>query len=255
MTETTWQCLSQTSDLKQDLRILYDDIFLRELKRSAGAGANAAELFNGIDLGVRAYLNERRDMTRRKPGKLEARKLEAISDAAYALSVALNRIASTPNAKLNLSNALMRVAADEAGRGAALISLANEAFGPGDPLTATQNFADLLMRTSAEIARKSPGPSPEDKRERGQIFLSAELERWEKRPRKTETQPVRALAAAFRPVWERNSTHPYTEGMYDPKLRRTVSHAVDAVHRIGRKLDPKLSRARVVTAFRDLPTA
>jgi hypothetical protein len=54
---------------------------------------------------------------------------------------------------------------------------------------------------------------------------------------------------------QRNSEHPYTEGMYQKQKRGTASISVDAVHRIGLRLDSNLPRKRIVTAFRALPPA
>lgn len=250
-----WQSMMRNDDFQGDLARIYNDTFVRTLARMAGPSANLGDLRNGIEAGARAYLLVRRNMARRKPGKMEARRLEPIANAAYSLQSALDRIESSPNPRLRLMDALDELALSETGPGANLIREIEKKFGPGDPLRVLDDTIRLLALAAAQTVNKTPGQADDDRFVRHAALYDTELAAWDKRARKTETQPIIALAKAFRPFWQRNSEHPYTEGMYDKKQRRTLSPAVDAVHRIGLQLDSKLQRKRVVTAFRTLPPA
>ncbi len=251
----TWQRLTESDDLRRDLARVYDDMFIRTIARLAGPRANSVDLRKGIEAGVRAYLLTRRNMKRRKPGRLEARRLEPIADTARSLHSTLSRIEGSPNPRLRLMDALETLAISESGPGAALIREVEKIFGPGDPLRVLQDVTRLLALAAAQTVGKAPGPSDENRIERHDTLYETEIGAWNARIRKTETQPVTALARAFLPFWQRNSEHPYTEGMYQKHEHGTVSISVDAVHRIGRKLDSTLPRKRVVTAFRALPPA
>lgn len=250
-----WTALMYSNNLREDLAHIYDPIFVKNIMRLAGPAAKAADLRQGIEYGVRAYLRARRSMTRRKPGKMEARRLEPVADAAHSLQDAFQRIERSPNPRLKLNEALEHLATTETGPGANLLREAERLFGPGDPLRVFEDLARLFAEAAAQTVQKPPGPSIEDRTERHGAVLKSDLDHWNNRNRKTETEPVLALARAFRPTWKRNSCHAYTEGMFDQKLRRTVSPAVDAVHKIGCALDSNLTRSRVVTAFRALPPA
>ncbi|WP_299899405.1 hypothetical protein [uncultured Ruegeria sp.] len=81
-------------------------------------------------------------------------------------------------------------------------------------------------------------------------YHEADLDHWSRRPKKTESQPIFALARAFRPYWERNAMRPFNAGRYDPATKQNKATAVDAIHLIGQKLDPDMTRARVVTVMR-----
>jgi len=212
----------QSCSLPTDIKQIYDPIFVKEVARLAGRGAVVDDLQRGIERGARAYLKERREMTRRKPGKMEARRLEPIADSAHALHLALARIEHSPNPRLNLTQALEALVGSEKGHSASMMRAVETMFGPGDPIKAIKELTELLSRAAAVTVGKAPGPSAEDKSLRHGAALVGEIDRWRARPRKTETQPVLALVTAFRPTWERNSTHPYTEGMYNPEMRRTV---------------------------------
>jgi len=250
-----WESMMQTNDLQSELSLLYDDTFIRTIARLAGPRANPGDLRKGIEAGVRAYLLTRRSMKRRKPGRLEARRLEPIADAAHSLHSTLSRIEGSPNPRLKLTEALEALAISESGPGAALIRDVEKIFGPGDPLRVLEDVTRLLTLAAAQTVGKAPGHSDENRIERHETLYETEIDAWNARTRKTETQPVIALARAFRPFWQRNSEHPYTEGMYQKQKLGTASISVDAVHRIGLRLDSNLPRKRVVTAFRALPPA
>lgn len=252
-TNPPWHSLIDSNNLKNDLQRIYDSAFIEELAAIVGTGATNPNLFLGIESAVRAYLFTRREMTRRKPGKLETRRIEPVADAAQQLFLALSKLNDTPNPQLKIIAALEEEISNQTGRGADLLSLAQTRHGPGDPLRTLREISALLATSTAQIVGKAPGDPTDDRTNRSATILKTELDVWANRKRKTETDPVLALVRAFRPTWLGCSASPYTEGMYRKAERRSVSSAVDSILLIGRKIDPKLSRARVGTAFRHLP--
>lgn len=247
-----WERLLESDDINADLRDLYDTYFQVDLFRVAGLNAPNGILTDGVKVAVKAYLHTRHDMKRRKPGKMETRHIERASDAAHGLHVALSKIENHRNVQLKLASAITEAITEKRGRGADLLRVGMTRHGIGDPFRALKEISEILADVSASLVSKDVGGPSDDCRERGYEIQKAELAGWSLRERKTETQPITALVKAFRPSWEQCSAHPYTEGMYRTDLRRTVSPAVDAVLLIGRKIDSKLSRKRVVTAFRNV---
>ena len=256
-TDTTppWKVLLYSDNLPRDLRTLYGESVLLRISDLAEGRIPARELRDGVERAARAYLRTRRDMQRRKPGKLAHRRIEAVADAAHSLSRALARLEESPNPQLKVAAQLETFAQDRDGRGANLLRLAQLLHGPGAPMQALREISEALAEVSASLVDKAPGEGRDGMDERGAVAYQADLQAWNKRPPKTETVPMRAMAASFRDTWQRHSFQPYTEGKYDKQTGGTKSPAVDAVLLIGRALNPQLSRARVVTAFRDLPLA
>lgn len=250
-----WKILMESNDLYNDIRKIYDLAFQRELAQITGAGANNQMLLQGVETGVRAYLTTRQDMTRRKPGKMETRNIDPVARAAHQLYMALSKIENSPNPQLKLSAAILNACTQEKSRGADLLKLARHRHGPSDPLRTLRDISRLLSDAATTVTQSNVCDTFENKRARGDAIREAELAVWSQRKRKTETHPVLALVKAFRPSWERCTAYPYTEGMYRKGLRRTDSPAVDAVLLIGQRIDPSLSRKRVVTAFRNISVA
>ncbi|WBL34040.1 hypothetical protein O5O51_04885 [Sinirhodobacter sp. HNIBRBA609] len=250
-----WEALLYSDNLPRDLAKLYDEPFLARIAALANARVPAASLREGVEEAARAYLLARRDMRKRQPGKLAHRRIEAVADTSYALARALERLEVSPNPQLKVAEALERLSQDRSGRGAHLLRIIQTWHGPGDPMRALREISDALAEVSAELVGKAPGDPRDGMDARGAITHLADLAAWRERPVKTETVPVRAMAADFRTTWQACSFLPYTEGKHDKRRGGTKSPAVDAVHMIGLALDPDLSRSRVVTAFRDLPPA
>ena len=250
-----WKRLLESNNINAELRNLYDASFQAELSRIAELDSFDGTLIDGVKAGVRAYLRSRHEMTRRKPGKMETRRIEPVSDAAHGLYLALSKIENSPNVQLKLASAIADALTQKGGRGADLLRVGLVRHGIGDPLRAVKEISEILAEVAASLVNKEVGGPSDDCRERGYDIHKAELADWALRERKTETLPIVALVKAFRPSWEQCSVHPYTEGMYRKDIRRTVSPAVDAVLLIGRKLDSDLSRKRVVTAFRNVASA
>lgn len=250
-----WKTLLYSDNLPRDLAMLYDEPFLARIAALASARVPPAALRDGVEGAARAYLLARRDMRKRQPGKLAHRRIEAVADAAHTLARALARLEDSPNPQLKVTEALERLAQESGGRGAHLLRIMQIWHGPGDPMRALRELSEALAEASSELVGKAPGEPRDEMDARGAISYQAEMEAWRKRPVKTETVPVRAMAASFRATWQSCSFLPYTEGKHDKDRGGTRSPAVDAVHLIGLALDPSLSRSRVVTAFRDLPLA
>lgn len=247
-----WERLLDSDDINADLRDLYDPYFQADLLQIAGLKAPNRILTDGAKSAVRSYLHVRHEMKRRKPGKMETRHIERVCDAAHSLYLALSKIENHRNVQLKLASAITDAITEKGGRGADLLRVGMTRHGVGDPFRALKEISEILAEASAPLVNKEVGGPSDDCRERGYEIQKAELADWSLLERKTETLPVTALVKAFRPSWEQCSDHPYTEGMYRKDIRRTVSPAVDAVLLIGRKIDSKLSRQRVVTAFRNV---
>lgn len=250
-----WEALLYSDNLPQDFQRLYDERFLERIAKLARARVPAPALREGVEGAARAYLLARRGMRKRQPGKLAHRRIEAVADAAFALARALKRLEESPNPQLKVAEALERRAQESSGRGAHLLRITQTWHGSGDPMRALREISAALAEVSAELVGKAPGDPRDGMDLRGAITHQADMEAWRERPVKTETIPVRAMAASFRATWQFCSFLPYTEGKHDKHRGGTKSPAVDAVHLIGLTLDPGLSRSRVVTAFRDLPPA
>lgn len=119
------------------------------------------------------------------------------------------------------------------------------AFGPGDPVAHIAGFLDLLQKSAAHTVHLNEQDTPTS-------YHNADLDHWHRRPKKTESQPIFALARAFRPFWDRNAMRPFNAGRYDKATKQNKAIAVDVIHLIACKLDPELPRARVVTVMREI---
>ena len=254
-TTPPWKALLYSDNLPRDLRRLYNEPILMRISKLAEGRIPTKSLREGVEGAARSYLRARRDMQRRKPGKLAHRRVEAVSDAAHDLARTLARLEASPNSQLKVADELEALVQDRDGRGASLLRIAQQFHGPGDPMRAIREISETLAEVCAALVDKSPGEGRDRMDERGAASYQADLAAWYKRLPKTETVPVRAMAASFRSTWQNHSFLPYTEGKYDKQRGGTKSPEVDAVFLIGRVLDPRLPRSRVVTAFRDLPSA
>ncbi len=246
-----WKALFDSDDFPREFQKTFDAAFFDQLAAHAGEGADRADLLAGVESAVRAYLHAQLEMRLKKPGKRETQRLERVADAAHGLAVALDRIEGVGNAELKLAVMLRDATQNAPGRGAALLDLARLRQGPGDPTRALRDIAGHLAGAAARAVDKKPGEPSDDGRERGAAIYDRELSEWRagafKRP---NSFPLYRLVEAFRPVWQRNSDHPYILGMYYSEIGRTVSHAVDALHLIATRLDPTVPRSRVTTALR-----
>ncbi|NOC47041.1 hypothetical protein [Ruegeria sp. HKCCD7559] len=240
---TPWQRLMTGHGFLPELHRLYDARFMLELEMLVGPKADAGNLRAGVEAAARAYIRERRRMRKRKPGAMEYRRLSALSDKLEAVSVELARVQDSPNCSGKLADALETQARSSNPSAAGIANLIEGAFGPGDPVGHIAAFVELLHKATAETVALGEHDTPSS-------YYEADLDRWSRRPKKTESQPIAALTRAFRPYWERNAMRPFNAGRYDPATKQNKATAVDAIHLIGQKLDPDLTRARVVTVMR-----
>ena len=239
-----WQRLMAGHGFLTELHRLYDTRFMLELEMLMAAPNPAIEdLRTGVEAAARAYIRERRKMRRRKPGAKEYRRLSALSEKLDAVSVELARVQDSPNCSGKLADALETWAQSADPSAAGIANLIEGAFGPGDPVGHIAAFLELLHKATADTVALGEHDTPSS-------YHEADLDRWSRRPKKTESQPIAALARAFRPYWERNAMRPFNAGRYDPATKQNKATAVDAIHLIGQKLDPDLTRARVVTVIR-----
>jgi len=226
-----------------ELQRLYDARFMLELEMLIGPKADVDDLRAGVEAAARAYVRERRVMLRRKPGKKEHRRLSALTEKLEAVSAELTRIQRSPNCLGKFAEALEDLAPLADHSAAKVYDLIDGAFGPGDPVQHIASFVDLLQNAAAQTLGYG---EPEDPAS----YHQADLDRWDRRPKKMPSQPIAALARAFKPYWDRNAMRPFSVGRYDKATKQNHSVAVDVIHLIGRKLDPELPRARVVTVMR-----
>ncbi len=238
-----WQRLMAGRGFLTELHRLYDTRFMYELEMLMGPKANVDELRKGVEAAARAYIRERRKMRRRKPGAMEYRRLSALSAKLEPVLVDLARVQDSPNCSGKLADALEMQARSADPSAAGIANLIEGAFGPGDPVGHIAAFLDLLQKAAAQTVALGENDTPSS-------YYRADLDRWSQRPKKTESQPIAALARAFRPYWERNAMRPFNAGRYDPATKQNKATAVDVIHLIGQKLDPDLTRARVVTVMR-----
>ncbi|WP_377191377.1 hypothetical protein [Ruegeria meonggei] len=216
-----------------------------ELEMLIGPKADVADLRKGVEAAARAYIRERRRMRQRKPGAMEYRRLSALSEKLEAVSVELARIQASPNCSGKFVDALETQTQSAEPSAAKIANLIEGAFGPGDPVGHIAAFLDLLQKAAAQTVALGENDSPSS-------YYGDDLDRWSCRPKKTESQPIFAMARAFRPYWECNAMRPFNAGRYDPSTKQNKAVAVDAIHLIGQKLDPDLPRARVVTVMREI---
>lgn len=238
-----WQRLMTGHGFLSELHRLYDARFMLELEMLVGPKANADDLRKGVEAAARAYVRERRNMRRRKPGAMEYRRLSALSARLEPVLMDLARVQSSPNCSGKLADALEMQARSADPSAAGIVNLIEGAFGPGDPVGHIAAFLGLLQNAAAQTVALGENDSPSS-------YYGADLDRWSRRPKKTESQPIFALARAFRPYWERNAIRPFNAGRYDPATKQNKATAVDVIHLIGQKLDPDLTRTRVVTVMR-----
>lgn len=238
-----WERLMAGQGFLLELRRLYDARFMLELERLIGPKADVEDLRAGVEAAARAYVRERRVMLRRKPGKKEHRRLSSLAEKLGAVSAELVRIQHSPNCSGKIAEALEELAPSADPSAAKVFELIDGAFGPGDPVLHIARFVDLLHDAAAQTLVDG---APED----AISYHQAELAGWDRRPKKMPSQPIAALARAFKPYWDRNAMRPFSVGRYDKATKQNKSVAVDVIHLIGHKLDPELPRARVVTVLR-----
>lgn len=240
-----WQRLMAGHGFLFELQQLYDARFMLELEMLIGPKVDVADLRIGVEASARAYIRERRRMRRRKPGVKEYRRLSALSEKLEAVSVELARIQASPNCSGKFVDALEAQTQSAVPSATKIAGLIDGAFGPGNPVEHIAAFLDLLQTSAAQTVALNDHDTPSS-------YYGIELDHWSRRPKKTDSQPIFALARAFRPYWERNAMRPFNAGRYDPSTKQNKAVAVDAIHLIGQKLDPDLPRARVVTVMREI---
>jgi hypothetical protein len=240
-----WQRLMEGQSFLIELHQLYDARFMLELEMLIGPKAGVDDLRKGVEAAARAYIRERRKMRRRKPVVMEYRRLWALSDKLEAVLGELSRIQASPNCSGKLAEALEARAQTAESSAAKIANMIDGAFGPGDPITHIAGFLDLLQKSAAQTLHLNEDDTLK-------CYHEADLNRWQNRPKKTESQPIFALARAFRPYWDRNAMRPYNAGRYDKTTKQNKAIAIDVIHLIAQKLDPDLPRARVVTVMREI---
>ena len=238
-----WERLMAGQGFFVELRRLYDARFMLELEMLIGPKADVDDLRAGVEAAARAYVRERRLMRRRKPGKWEHRRLSALTEKLDAVSAELIRIQKSPNCTGKLADALEELPASADPNAAKLLALIEGALGPGDPVRHIAGLVGLLHGAAAQTLAYGDEGDPAS-------YHLIDQDRWAKRAKKMPSQPIAALAHAFRPYWDRNAMHPFGAGYYDPATKQNKAIAVDVIHLIGCKLDPELPRARVVTVMR-----
>lgn len=85
--------------------------------------------------------------------------------------------------------------------------------------------------------------------------LTSKTEAWRKissERRLTADHALLQLLISLRIYWLSNSPHPYTEGMHHKEQGHTISNAVDIVEAVMKRLDPAVTRQKIVTALRKI---
>ena len=65
---------------------------------------------------------------------------------------------------------------------------------------------------------------------------------------------LRCVIFTFKEIWGKYSEQPFTEGMYYPETKSTISLTVDAIEIFMKNLDPSVTRQNIVSAIRWLKT-
>ncbi len=122
-------------------------------------------------------------------------------------------------------------------------------------------LVDLQVCTEREINRK-PKPTYIDEFEGDNAVrldtdeeLEQEMQLWRKRSKERKLPKdyaLKMLLEAIRPYWVKNSFHPFSEGMYHKDQRQTISNLVDAIEAITSRLDPSVTRQRIVNTIRNM---
>jgi hypothetical protein len=250
----TWRRLLLSEDLPADLDALFADS-IPEACALAGADADPADMRAGAELAARAYLEVRLHRQRRAPGQREAWQLERVAKAAAELARALEVLPRGRAASIKMRGELRQVMTERPGLGADLAARAHDVHGPGDPMRGLRELSRITAVAAARLVRKDLADEDETshaRHNRLHAVTADERTLWDSGAMQTpERAALEAFCAAFRPCWERNSGHTFTRGSTaDGGL--TKSHAVDTLHLLGRKLDARLPRSRVVTAVRHL---
>jgi hypothetical protein len=252
----TWRRLMSSEDLAADLQALFADT-IPEACALAGPGANPEDMQAGAALAARAYLEVRLHRQRRAPGQREAKQLERVANAAAELARALEVIPRGRAASIKMRRAIRQAATTNPGMGAGLAARIHEAHGPGDPLRGLRELSRITAISAASLVGKDLDEEyerPSARHDRLVASLAEDRALWETGALQLpERAALEVFCAAFRPCWERNSTHTFTRGA-TVDGGQTKSRAVDTLHLLARKLDARLPRSRVVTAVRNLTT-
>ena len=182
-----WQRLMAGHGFLSELHRLYDARFMLELEMLIGPKADVDDLRIGVEAAARAYVRECRKMRRRKPGAMEYRRLSALSAKLEPVLVDLARVQVSPNCSGKLADALEKQARSADPSAAGIVNLIESAFGPGDPVGHIAAFLDLLHKATAETVALGEHDTPSS-------YHEADLDRWSRRTKKTESQPIAALA-------------------------------------------------------------
>ena len=84
-------------------------------------------------------------------------------------------------------------------------------------------------------------------------ILETRMRRWRERSQARKlpkNYPLTQFLLSFQPTWEAVTPHPFSEGMYYPEIRTTVSRLVDCTEAVLSRLAPGTSRQEIITAIR-----
>ncbi len=235
--------------LTAHMRITPDDDALQDLKA-------------GHEQAVSAYMSSKRDLANKTTLRQDNKHLESIAYHADKLVELLAGLCSHPPAKERLSAEIVANPTAFTGRKGVSLSLLLDMDREHTLFTIQQLISDLWA--SAKRAQIKPRPDPVW---RGSL-LSEHPEHYKlallshaalepslvhedtQRTYRKKSEPIIAFITAFAGTWRRHCDLTYGAGMHLRESGGTKSVAVDAVHLSINRLDAKIKRSQIVTAFR-----
>jgi hypothetical protein len=230
--------------------------FIGEIATLCGKKATHADLEIGLADSIDAFLSGKYDEEFHRSEKEENAALERVARSAENLHLALLDLYDFGRSSEKLASEIKRF--KRFPEGSSPRTLLNLLRPEPRPLLLLQGIAtDLAVGAEKAINRK-PKADPERAAFAGENYtteLAQQTEEWRRRKATFKLRPTHAIVAfleAFKPIWEQNSDHPFTEGMHYTETNTTLSPAVDAAHLILKKLDPSLLRSTIITGIKNL---
>lgn len=230
--------------------------FIDEIATLCGKKAVHADLEIGLADAIAAFLSGKYDEEFHRSEKEENLALDRVARSAEDLHLALLGLYDFGRSSDKLVSEIKRF--ERFPEGSSPRTLVSLLGAEPRPLSLLQDIATDLAVGAENATNRKPKPDAERAAFAGADYgaeFALETEEWRRRSASFKLRPTHAIVAflgAFKPIWERNSDHPFTEGMHYTETNSTVSYAVDAAHLILRKLDPALPRSTIVTGIKNL---
>jgi hypothetical protein len=248
--QSAWEWLSESDDLKRDMLIVFDEQKLARLSELLGPKSELAAIKSGLLMTAQHYLGARALASRRKPGAAEWKRMVRFGELAKSYAKALDGLMANGNADQRLVLDLLNPPEGRVELGEILFHRMFEEGGPRSPLRQLQRLVEATARAADRLTVEPFDDETEDVSAAYQEMIAIFATPQDKRH--VELFCLKEGLTAFQRVWLENSDKPFNAGKYYSDVGGFVGDAISAAHLVMNTLDPVFTERRIATVIREI---